>query len=604
MLIHATLLMVGAAIHGPCWDETGHLSAGLSHWQTGRFDLYKVNPPLVRTVATAPLAARDVGIEWKWDPTISADRPEWVLASRIIKANGVESYWLFLVARLTSIIVFSLPALGIVWHWSHELFGIGGAALSGVCWTLSPLVVTNAQLFTPDIGAALACAGCCYLFYRWIRFPSWWMAFVVGVVLGLSLLTKFTLILLYGILPSLWLLSLAYVRRVEGSWKSRLCGELAQGAVMVATSLLVINVGYGFEGSGRPLGEMPFLSKTLRGSLDPGPSERFPTGNRFAGTVLADVPVPLPANVFLGIDRQKLDFERGFRSYLRGVWRDHGWWYYYAYGVLVKVPIGFLLVAGFSVALLMLQILKNHNAIAYLALLLPAVVIFVFVSSQTGFNHHVRYVLPAFPMIAVSIGVVAPRGGVVCGGGHRVPWLRWLVVVLVLWGGVESLRFYPHSHAYFNQFVGGPSGGPRHLLDSNVDWGQDLYLLEAWAEQHPDRPLNGIVHSLPEFLGVDSLTTLPADGVPKVRPSEIKQRIEARDDAEAWQDLLPPAGRYAVSVRRIYRTGQGYDYFRLLEADAKVGYTIRIYNIDRVARQRLRDIYEKRFASELASRPP
>jgi hypothetical protein len=51
LLVHAGLLGYGVAVHSPTLDEVGHMAAGLSHWQLGRFDLYHVNPPLVRMVA-------------------------------------------------------------------------------------------------------------------------------------------------------------------------------------------------------------------------------------------------------------------------------------------------------------------------------------------------------------------------------------------------------------------------------------------------------------------------------------------------------------------------------------------------------------------------
>lgn len=41
----------------PTDDETAHLPAGVSYWQFGRFDLYPVNPPLVKLVAAANSSA-------------------------------------------------------------------------------------------------------------------------------------------------------------------------------------------------------------------------------------------------------------------------------------------------------------------------------------------------------------------------------------------------------------------------------------------------------------------------------------------------------------------------------------------------------------------
>ncbi len=55
LVIHTLLLAASAWMHSPTRDEWGHLPAGVSHWQLGQFDLYRVNPPLVRMVAALPV---------------------------------------------------------------------------------------------------------------------------------------------------------------------------------------------------------------------------------------------------------------------------------------------------------------------------------------------------------------------------------------------------------------------------------------------------------------------------------------------------------------------------------------------------------------------
>lgn len=59
LTFHAALLACGAYIHSPTLNEPGHLVAGMSNWQFGRFDVYKVNPPLVRMVAALPMLLAD-----------------------------------------------------------------------------------------------------------------------------------------------------------------------------------------------------------------------------------------------------------------------------------------------------------------------------------------------------------------------------------------------------------------------------------------------------------------------------------------------------------------------------------------------------------------
>ena len=56
LALHGGLLAFIAAEHSPVISEAKHLPAGLSHLYLGRFDLFRVNPPLVRTAAALPVA--------------------------------------------------------------------------------------------------------------------------------------------------------------------------------------------------------------------------------------------------------------------------------------------------------------------------------------------------------------------------------------------------------------------------------------------------------------------------------------------------------------------------------------------------------------------
>ena len=69
--------------------------------------------------------------------------------------------------------------------------------------------------------------------------------------------------------------------------------------------------------------------------------------------------------------------------------------------------------------------------------------------------------------------------------------IRIAVCVSLLGTILSTLHIYPHSLAYFNELAGGPEQGYRHLLHSNIDWGQDLLYLKEWLREHPDvRPLH------------------------------------------------------------------------------------------------------------------
>ena len=49
-------MAIGAsAVHSPPLYELGRLPAGICHWEYGRYELYRVHPPLARMAATLPL---------------------------------------------------------------------------------------------------------------------------------------------------------------------------------------------------------------------------------------------------------------------------------------------------------------------------------------------------------------------------------------------------------------------------------------------------------------------------------------------------------------------------------------------------------------------
>jgi hypothetical protein len=185
------------------------------------------------------------------------------------------------------------------------------------------------------------------------------------------------------------------------------------------------------------------------------------------------------------------------------------------------------------------------------ALLVPAVALFVFVSANTGFSHHLRYVLPAFPFVFVWCSGLAAKG-------QRMRGIRVVVsAVLVICSAASSLSVSPHFISYFNELAGGPNNGHRCLLNSNIDWGQDLLYLKQWQEQHQDaRPL--YLRYWPNQSWADW--------------AGIEYR---RADPE-----IPFAGWYAISLNSLYgRRGQ-YQYLRQFRPVDRAGYSILIFHLD------------------------
>jgi len=163
------------------------------------------------------------------------------------------------------------------------------------------------------------------------------------------------------------------------------------------------------------------------------------------------------------------------------------------------------------------------------------------------------------------------------------------------------LPLYPHSLSYFNELAAvlptpadamypapeddsdsnnsvlsrlvsiGPRNGPRHLLDSNSDCGQDLFYLDDWLKSHPEaQPIK--VAYFGGFLLNQS--KIKSAGFPPTGPD----REQTSDETDPTT-FGPLPGWHAVSVNEIYCRSRRYIYFLHFRPVATAGYSIYIYHI-------------------------
>jgi hypothetical protein len=97
----------------------------------------------------------------------------------------------------------------------------------------------------------------------------------------------------------------------------------------------------------------------------------------------------------------------------------------------------------------------------------------------TRLNIGHRHLLPLYPAIFI-----------ICGSclwlfnWRRSKFLAASVLLLISWDIFSSFAIRPHYLAYFNESIG-PANGYKHLVDSSLDWGQDLPDLKSWLDQLP-----------------------------------------------------------------------------------------------------------------------
>lgn len=633
LLVLIFLVFVGVLVANcyhcfPVVDEIAHLPAGASHVKFGRFDLYRVNPPLVRAVAVG-LGGYEDDFEWAWLSDVVDLRPEFTIGKRALKLHGLSYAEQFVRPRLVAIGFWAL-GVWLMYAVGRRAGGMRAAAMACVLWMASPNLLAHAPTILPDVGAVSLGLLACFAAWKYLHDPDVGSAFLAGLALGLALLTKLTWITALVTLPAtaavcLWLLA----GKLPGRGWRRRCGDLL---VFWIVALYVLNTGYAFEGSLTPLGEYEFCSETLGGEG----TNRSDHGNRFSESWLAAVPVPFPRNYVLGIDYLKMEVEQKRWSFLLGEWKHGSWPHYYLMTTLIKTPESTLIAAALGMIVFMLSVwrkLASPELITMVALLtVPAAVCFASVSLQGGFNHHHRYVLMIYPPMFLFASLLAsplarevfrrsrvsttdlcpatppdppfvrgetipshqtekseqgesekgdrhpatseqaPRTALTEGASplfRRWHWTGVLAVVLVTLSVVSSLRVHPHYVSYFNTLSGGPENGWRLLGFSNIDWGQDLLEVKKWINDHPEcRPLS---FDLNYFSTNGELFGLPKSSPPLLPKGA--SLVEVRMDETQW---------WIVSVKKLYnRPGQpGLEYLQQLEPVDKIAYAYHVYRID------------------------
>jgi hypothetical protein len=556
LVCHLAILVHGIFFHFPNVDEIGHLPASTAPWLFSKFDLYRVSPPLVHFVSGIPSVTRSIPFDWILYSDQIGARPEFNIGIRYLENKGLSLQSDFIIPRICCLI-FSIMAVMILTFWSYRVLGLLAAHIICGYWCFCPNILAHAQTIIPDVGSVSTGVLASYAAWQYTQASSRWNAAFAGFALGLALLSKLTWITGLVSLPAaaLLVLLLSRTKRDERSAFDRV-NDLV---IFVSVAIFTLNAGYLFEGSFSRLERYEFCCKSLGGEAA-SPSN---PGNRFTGTVLASLPIPFPRNFILGIDYLKYEVETKYWSFLFGEWRKGSWWYYYIVTTLVKTPIPMLLAA--TLGLLFLIRSKDRDTISmFLVLGVPAGVSFLSVSLQGGFNHHHRYVLGIYPAIFFLGATLASRKFI-------GSWISKMGIALCIGSVVSSLSVWPHFLSYFNGTVGGPQNGWKVLGFSNVDWGQDLKLVNDWLKRNPEcRPT---LFEL-SYFGKDGKLFGLEPGFPPHLPlgASIDEARRTIKETQWW----------IVGVTDLHNLPDqpGLQYLQQIEPVERIAYAYHVYRID------------------------
>lgn len=537
----------------PIVDEGSHLGKGYAYLMTGQYVVGPEHPPLARVLVALPLLV--TGHE------IPTDVNTWQLFvwPDQLFTPGIDDIdrW-FLLARLPiSLLTILLGSL--VYRWSAALSGDWAGIVSLFILTFDPAILAFGSLVTTDLVATLFMVFTLYCLWRLAYRLTWLNVVWVGIALGLAQLSKFSALLLIPVvtvlLGLLWLVPMLNTRfghnlfivRYRQRSLIRYSGTLViifivTGAVIWTTYRFdTISLDKLAESAGRDLVNLdePYYS--------------------LASSVI--LPAPL---YFKGINRVRQHAQRGHAAFLAGQHSNTGWWYYFPTAFAIKTPLPTLLLIGIGLSASLWQI--RRFGLDDLFLLLP-ISLYVVSSMSTDINIGYRHILPLLPLLFVLAGRTVTVWG-------RWKWLPLITLVLCGWLIVESTTIRPNYLSYFNQLIGGPANGHHWLVDSNLDWGQDLHQLKPYMDE---RQLDRVKLSYfgtvsPAFYGID-YSCLPT-GV-----FSVQTREGCPEDGSV--EIEP--GTYVISATHLQ--GVGFDdhdtfaWFRAQEPTARLGYSLFVYEV-------------------------
>jgi hypothetical protein len=341
--------------------------------------------------------------------------------------------------------------------WARELFGTTAATAALALFCFEPNILAHAGLVTTDFAIVCFGFGAVYFLWRLTRRFSAVNLAMLTLFFVLAQTSKFTALLLWPVVVVLL-----------GAWawreKNRQAALRALGvtALLVVSTYVAIWAAYGFR------------YETTAGTK----TEHFAT--EFANDLRVRTASPLLRSATGFVCKHRLlpqAYAEGFllgqakaamrASYCCGRYSSMGWWWYFPVSFLLKTPVTLIAVLAAGV------ILQRR---ALLFLLWP-IAVFLGVAMLAHLNIGLRHVLTIYPFVLLlACGAFVQR--------------RWLVVLAPCLMAAELLLVYPDCIAAFNIVAGGPSRGDSYLVDSNLDWGQDLKGLKKWMDENNVSEIN------------------------------------------------------------------------------------------------------------------
>lgn len=498
MLIIAVGLVwqgVGAWQDSQTTDEAVHLASGYIYWQDNQYNLNPEHPPLFKRLAALPLfAAQALHIDRQGE--IWRSGSQWNIAAKMIYSSFDQlsaARWVMFCGRLPMILIWAALAW-VLYAWPRQHWGERAGLLSLTLFTFDPNFLGHGHLVTNDVAMSLALIGVVWALEKFLTRPRWVSLAWLALVFGLAQVTKFSAVALWLLVPGVVLIQLIKKpSQITWRWWGRMM------AVLIVGTGLITWLTYGFELT-RPLDDVRLQSALARRDAFLAQPDlinqetltaqyiiRASDPNTFTGRIVQQVinwPIPF-YSYYKGLVETYNHNYWGHSAFFLGQSSEpdnRGWRMYFPVGMAIKMPPLTLILTLTAIGLSLVASWRRRKQWSFFNVHFWT---FVFIplawlafSMTSHINIGIRHAFPVYIFVFPLIASLASQGTVF----GRFRWSQ-LVLAAAIINVLVAAKAWPNTIGYFSGLVGGTNRGHYYLLDSNIDWNQDLWRLRSYLDQ-------------------------------------------------------------------------------------------------------------------------
>jgi len=511
-MVAGALAFSSAAGETQTWDEGIHISAGYAYLTRGDYRWNQEHPPLAKLMCALPLTFLRLNLPLSGSAWKKLDETQ--MGIQFLYQNRISPDIILFAARAINMLLFLLFIAALAW-WVRRRFGPAAALLTAALCAFDPNLIAHARYVTTDFPVTVFYFFAAALWIDYLRTARLRDLAFAALLFAVAMITKFSAVLLIPTFAFLYA-----IRWIHAPPEFPVRRAAVAVSILAGTTFLAVAIIY-----------WPETIRWIKGSAQ---QHAF----------------------FTGLNKVISHNQEGHPSFLLGMRSDQGWWCYFPVVFGVKSTVAALAATILVAATALWWAIRNRAKLVFQwwALLVPPIIYFL-ISMTSAINIGMRHILPVYPFLYVAaaalLAEVLPARAA-----------RYAMLALAALQIGECASIAPDYLAFFNGLSGGPGNGPHYLVDSNIDWGQDVKKLARWLQAHGTRSA---------FIAYFGNAQLPLYGLEtKSFPNPL--------DEHGWDALDGYAVAGVTPLNGVYVPLDSLARLRLRQPIAKIGWSMYVYD--------------------------